>query len=175
MAKLKRADKEKYIEGLETRVRDAKSVSVVDYQGSDTHSLEDLRKKIAEAGGEFVVVKNTLLRLALTRGKYDTSTVAPGLEGPTAAVFAQEDEIAPIQVLGKAAEENAVKLKFGIFENKLIDKDKLTILSKLPTRPVLYGQVVGAVASPLYGLAYTLQANLQSLVYILKTRSEQAR
>jgi large subunit ribosomal protein L10 len=101
-------------------------------------------------------------------------TVEEGLNGPTAVVFANSDEIAPLQLIGKTIKEmEKPELKFGLFDSKFLDAQSLTVLSKLPGKQVLYGQLVSSLSGPAYGLVGVLNANLQQLVYILEQRRQQ--
>lgn len=180
---MKKAEKPFLVEDLKKRLEHAKSVVLLDYQGLTVKDSENLRRQVAEAGGKLVVAKNTLLKLALQKvskeGKvpkvpkaFDTSdifdTFDTFLQGPTAVVFAEIDEIGPLQKLGKfILEKGLPKLKFGIFGAEIFDADRLLTLSKLPGRNVLLARLVGTIAGPSYGLAGVLNANLQKLVYIL--------
>lgn len=170
ITKMKRSEKPFVVEDLAARIKDAKSVAVIDYQGLATKQLNELRKKIKGAEGVFVVAKNTLLKLAFKSADYSLPTT--DLTGPTAVVFANEDEIAPLQIIGKQASDSGLpKFKFGIFGGDFLDSEKLLSLSKLPGRQVLLGQLVGIIATPAYSLVGTLNGNLQKLIYILDTRS----
>lgn len=168
---MKRSEKPFVIEDLKKRIEDAKSLVALDYQGLTVKDAEGLRQSIKEAGGTLMVVKNTLLKLALKNSKVEE--VEKELQGPTAVVFAEEDEIAPLQKLGKFISGREVpKLKFGIFGSDIYGADKLLALSRLPGKNVLFGQLVGAIAGPQYGLVGVLQGNLQKLVYILDVKSK---
>lgn len=169
---MKRSEKPFVVEDLTARIKDAKSVVVVDYQGIATKSLNELRQKIKEAGGTFTVAKNTLLNLAFAKTDIDKD-IEKGLTGPTAVVFANEDEIAPLQIIGKQAQEAGLpKFKFGIFGGDFLDSEKLLSLSKLPGRQVLLGQLVGTIAGPAYSLVEILNGNLQKLIYILNEKAK---
>lgn len=172
---MKRAEKPFVIEDLKKRFEDAKSVVALDYQGLTVKDSEKLRRQITEAGGKLVVAKNTLLKLALKNAKVakvaKVEEVEKGLQGPTAVVFAEEDEVAPLQRLGKfIAEKGLPRLKFGIFGTEIFDAEKLLALSKLPGRNVLLGRLVGTIAGPSYALVGTLNANMQKLVYVLNAK-----
>lgn len=185
---MKKTEKPFLVEDLKKRFEDAKSVVALDYQGLTVKELNSLRNTIREAGGKLVVAKNTLLKLALQKvskeGKvpkvskaFDTSdifgTFDTFLQGPTAVVFAEEDEITPLQKLGKfMAEKGLPKLKFGIFGTDVFDGDRLLALAKLPGRNVLLAMLVGTIAGPQYGLVRVLNINLQRLVYILSIKSK---
>lgn len=164
---MKRSEKPFVVDELTAQIQSSKSVVVVDYQGMATKSLNELRRKIKEAGGTLAVTKNTLLSLALQKSKFQNPNSK--LEGPTAVVFAENDEIAPLQIIGKSIKEQGLpKLKFGIFGSDIMDSTKLLALSYLPGKNVLFGQLVGTIAQPAYALIGTLNGNLQKLVYILQ-------
>lgn len=168
---MKRSEKPFVVEDLAARIKDAKSVAVIDYQGLATKQLNELRKKIKGAGGVFVVAKNTLLKLAFKSTDYSLPTT--DLTGPTAVVFANEDEIAPLQIIGKQASDSRLpKFKFGIFGSSVLDSEKLLVMSNLPSKNVLFGQLVGTIAAPAYSLVGTLNGNLQKLVYILNAKAQ---
>lgn len=171
---MKRSEKPFVIEDLKKRIEDAKSFVAFDYQGLTVKDAEGLRQSIKEAGGTLLVVKNTLLKLALKNSKVEeVEEVEKELQGPTAVVFAEEDEIAPLQKLGKFISGREVpKLKFGIFGSDIYGADKLLALSRLPGKNVLFSRLVGAIAGPQYGLVGVLQGNLQKLVYILDVKSK---
>lgn len=171
---MKRSDKPKIVDELVNLTRDAKSITVVDYQKMGTKQLNELRQKVSKVGGSFVVAKNTLIELALKKaGVAKKSEIGDALVGPTALIIADDDEIAPLQVIGKSITETELpKLKFGIFDSKILSSDKLLILSKLPGKNVLFGKLVGIIAGPSYSLVRTLNGNLQKLVYILSERQK---
>ena len=169
-----KADKTKVVEQLVQQIKDAKSVTIIDYQGMANKQLGEIRQKIKKTGGSFLVAKNTLVKRALDEsGNKITPEVEKGLTGPTAVILANEDEIAPLQTLGKVILEfNLPKFKFGIFNSILLDSNKLLALSKLPGKSVLVSKLLGTLSCPQYQLVGVLNGNLQKLVYILNERSK---
>ncbi len=170
---MNKTDKQAFVENLREELKGSKALVLVNYAGLSVKSQQDLKKKLKEANGRMLVVKNTLLKLAAKEAKLDTTNFADTvLSGQTALILADEDPIAPIQVLGKFAKENEIpKFKIGIVEGMFQDEAGLTKLSTLPGRDALLGQVLGALMSPTYGLVGTLNGNLQKLVYILDQKS----
>lgn len=168
---MKKQEKQELVRKLAEALSAAKGVVVIDYQGLGTRDMEALRQGLREVGAKLMVVKNTLLKLALQK-----TEKLEELQGQSAVVIAQEDEIAPLQVIAKVAKEKEKPtFKFGILGQDVMDSAILSRLALLPTRNVLYAQLVGAIGSPIFGLAYTLQANLQSLVYILDTKAKTSK
>lgn len=173
---MRQTEKAILVDDLVARLKDAKSAVLVDYQGLSVKQLNELREKISEVGGSFSVVKNTLLKLALQKAESTKQKAEiKELEGPTALVLAEEDEIAPLQVIGHSISETDLpKLKLGFFDSNIYDAEKLLALSRLPGREALLGQLLGAVAGPQYALVNTLQGNLQKLVYVLNAKAQQS-
>jgi large subunit ribosomal protein L10 len=162
--------KTQIVEELEKKLQKAKSLVLVDYSGLSVSQQQELRKKVIEAGGEFTVTKNTLLKLAFEQSSIinHQSSIINFLIGPTATLFAYEDEIAAIKALVNFAEEFELpKIKAGFFEGKAVDKDFLVELAKIPSKQELITKLVYLVNSPIYGLANVLSANQRKLVVIL--------
>lgn len=171
-----KAEKVTLVDNLVAELKDAKSLVLVNYTGLNVKAQQDLKKRLKEVGGRMVVVKNTLLKRAFASAKInDKMATDEILSGQTALVLADNDPIAPIQVLGKFAKEAELpKFKVGIVEGTFQDEETLAKLSTLPGRDVLLGQVLGALISPKYGLVGVLQGNLQKLVYIVKQASNRS-
>lgn len=159
------------VQSFSEKLAKAKSLVLSDYSGLSVSQQEQLRKQIKEAGGEFTVVKNTLLKLALEKcGLPRELAESESLRGPTATLLAFEDEIAPIKILAQFSQEFEVpQVKAGIFEGRPISKEAILELAKIPGRQELQAQLLWTLGSPITGLAYVLEANLRSLVYILKS------
>lgn len=167
-------EKVKLVENLIEDLKGAKSVVLVNYSGLNVKAQQDLKGRLKSVGGRMVVVKNTLLKRAGESAKLDKNILEDSvLQGQTALVLADEDPVAPIQVMGKFAKEFELpKFKVGVVEGTFQDESSLTKLSTLPGRDVLLGQVLGALMASQYGLVGTLNANLQKLVFILSQASK---
>ena len=171
-----KTEKVSIVKELTEELKSATSTVLVDYKGLSVSAQQELKKRLKSVGANMKVVKNTLLKLAGKDAKLPedalTDTV---LSGPTALVMTEDDPIAPLQVLYKFAKEFEIpELKVGIIEKDFQDKVTLEILAQLPSKDVLVSQAVGTIAQPLYGIVGVLNANLQKLLYILKTKAEQS-
>lgn len=153
------------VASLKEKVSRAKSVILTDYRGLTHKQLEQLHGAVKKSDGEYVVVKNSLLRLALGKSKDEMGKT---YQGPVAALFAYGDEITPLKEMFKFIKTNALpKIKMAFFGETVYDETETTRLAKLPSKQELYGQVVSRVSGPLYGLVYALNGNIQKLVYVL--------
>ncbi len=169
---MKKQDKTVVIDKLSKDFSEAKSVTLVDFTGMNIQSQNDLKAKLREAKSRFVVAKNTLIKIALTNAKLPKEmTENEILSGQTAIILSSEDAVSPIQTAGKfAAENESLKFKAGVLEGLFQDKDSLMAVSKLPSKDVLVGQTVGAIAGPMYALISNLQANIQELLGTLSAK-----
>ena len=168
-----KAQKVTLVENLTKELQGAKSLVLVNYTGLNVKAQQELKKRLNEAEGYMVVVKNTLLKRAAKEANLDEGMLTDEvLQGQTALIVAKEDALAPIQVLGKFAKEFELpKFKVGIVDGTFQDEASLAKLSTLPGRDVILGQLLGSLMSPMYGLVGTLQSPMQKLVYILKTKA----
>lgn len=172
---MKKTEKALFVDNLTQELENAKSVILVNYSGLSVSMQQDLKKRLKEANSRMIVVKNTLLKLAGNNAKLPQESLEDSvLTGQNALIIADEDPIAPLQVIYKFAKEFEVpQFRVGIVEGSFQDKKSLEKLSTLPGKDGLLLQVLGTVASPTYMLVGTLEGNLQQLIYILETKSKQ--
>lgn len=166
-----RQKKETIVAELAEKAGKAKALVFTNYQGLTHIQLEQLKKALKKTNAEYVIAKNTLLKLALGQTQGDKE-----FELPTATLFIYEDIVAPLKELAKTIKNLKLPaIKFGILEGKLITEQEVLKISILPSREVLIAQVIGGMKSPLYGLHRALQWNIQKLVLTLgviqKTKS----
>ena len=163
-------DKVNLVSDLTPKLKTAKSLVFVNFAGLSVTLQQKLKKELKEVGANMTVIKNTLIKRAGLEAKISEEVLTSEvLSGQTALILTEGDSVAPIQVIGKFAKENNVpQFKVGIVDGNFTDKDGLTKISILPTKDILFSQVVGSLISPSYGLVGVLQGNLQKLIFILK-------
>ena len=161
-----RQQKEEIVKELSEKLQRAKAVVFTDFKGMTMKQLSDLRSKLADVNGEFSVTKNTLLERAFPLSTFQSPL--SNLDGPTATLFAYDDEISPIKTLVKALKDNAIgQIKLGFLGTELLDAAKIQQLATLPSKDELRAKTVGILVAPLQGIVGALQANLRNLVYAL--------
>lgn len=172
---MKKPEKVSFINQLSAEFKSSQSAIFVNYNKMDTKSIQALKKELKKAGAFLQVGKNTLIKLAAKEAGFpEESFQDTVLSGQTAVILGTEDAIAPIQVVGKFAKEREFpEIKSAVLDNVYYDKNGVLKLSTLPSKEVLYAQVVGGMSAPLYGLVGTLNANMQKLVWILKQKASQ--
>ncbi len=167
---MKKAEKIFFVENLTQELKSSSCCVLIDYTGLSVKMQQDLKKRLKTCSAQLLIVKNTLFKLAGKSAQLPDETLSDTvLSGQTALIITEMDSIAPLQILSKFAKENEIpNFKVGIVDGKFQDKASLIKLSQLPSKDVLYGQLVGSVAAPMYGIVATLQGNIQKLVYIIQ-------
>jgi len=171
---MKKTEKIMLVKNLAEELKSAESVILVDYSGMNVSSQQELKNRLREVEAKMIVVKNTLFKLAGKEAKLPKDALTDAvLKGQTALVISKKDPISPLSIVAKFAKEfDLTKLKVGIVEGSFQDTKALEVLSKLPGKEALQIQVLGTIAAPSHGLVGSLEANLQSLIYILEQKSK---
>jgi len=160
---LNRDEKAVVIDEIADQIRESEAVIAVDYRGISVPQAAQLRESLRGADSTFRVTKNTLTLLAA--GKAEQEALKDFLSGPTALTFVRGDAAAAAKAIAdfQKAQPDLLPFKGGTLNGAPIDAAQLGALAKLPTREVLYQQLVGIVASPISGLARTLSALIGGL------------
>lgn len=159
---------------LKDKIEKAKALFITDYRGLTHQQLEQLRKALKKVEAEFLVAKNTLMKIAIkesTTKQFNNLTIeqfSNSLNNPTATLFAFGDEITAIKELAKFIKNRELpKIKIGFFAGKTASDDDFNKLASLPTRDMLLTTLVIRMKSPIYDLHYALNWNLQRFVTVL--------
>ncbi|QZY54637.1 50S ribosomal protein L10 [Crassaminicella profunda] len=149
--------KKQVVEEIKEKFSKAQSAVVVDYRGLTVEEATQLRKNMREAGVEYKVYKNTLMRLAVKETEFEPLTA--DLTGPNAVAFGYEDPVTPAKILNDFAKEHkTLELKSAVVEGQYYGVDTIKEIAEIPSRDVLLAKLLGSIKSPLSNLAYLLQA-----------------
>jgi large subunit ribosomal protein L10 len=155
------------IKELTTLLRESELAVVADYRGLTVAALSQLRRSL-RGKAELHIAKNTLL----IRAAEDAAVpqLSQLLEGPTAVAFAREDISGTIKILNDFARTSRVlTVRGALFGPSIVLGDKVADLANVPTRPALYGQLVGSVLGPLNNLVGSLNQLYAQVVYALQS------
>jgi large subunit ribosomal protein L10 len=163
---MNREQKSAAIAEIAERIEESGAVFAVDYRGISVSQVAELRGRLREADASFKVVKNSLTERAADQ--VGAETLKEYLTGPTALTFVRGDvALAAKAVADYGRTTQLLPFKGGLMDGAPIDVEQIRALSRLPAREVLYGQLVGIVASPVSGLVRTLNALLGGLAVAL--------
>ena len=165
-------EKKAVVADLKEKLSAAKGGVLVNYRGLTVAQDTKLRRKFREAGVEYFVAKNTMIRLAAH--EIGIEDLDSHLEGPSAVAISATDPVAPAKVLVDFIKENKImEIKAGLVEGKVIDEAGVKELASLPSREVLLARVLAGMQSPIVGLVNVLQGNIRNLVYALEAVRKQ--
>ncbi|UTI65520.1 50S ribosomal protein L10 [Paraconexibacter antarcticus] len=163
---MNREQKATAIAEIAGQIQESEAIFAVDYRGITVAQVADLRTKLAESDASLRVVKNTLTERAADQT--ETEALKALLSGPTALAFVRGDVAGAAKALADAQRSTTfLAFKGGVLNGEALDAAQITALSKLPSRDVLYQQLVGLVASPLTGLARSLNGLIGGLAIAL--------
>ncbi len=150
-------NKKAIVAQLTERFQNAQAGVLADYRGLTVEQDTALRVKLREAGVEYTVLKNNLTRFAANAAGLEE--LDPILHGPTAVATSVDDVVAPAKVLVDFAKDNeALELKGGFVNGKVISLDEVKVYAAIPSKEVLISKMLGSLQSPISKLARTLQA-----------------
>src|ERR1700677_465424 len=147
---------------IATNIDESDAIFAVDFRGITVEQVAELRTKLRPADATFKVVKNSLTERAADQ--VGAESLKDFLAGPTALTFVRGDIATAAKVVADYARTTQLlPFKGGLMEGAPLDVEQIRSLSRLPSREVLYGQLVGVVASPIGGLVRSLNALISGL------------
>lgn len=157
---------------LTDRLNRAQMLLVADYRGLTVAELSELRKKVREKGGEVIIAKNTLTRLAAREaGKTE---IEEFLGGPTALAFSYDD----IPGVAKAiddffkASKKDIKIKGGLVGTSKITGADVERVSKMATREQSLAKILGGINAPASRIVGGLKGVMRNIAYILGAHAQ---
>lgn len=163
---MNREQKAATIEKLAGEISSSQAVFAVDYRGLSVPQAAELRSKLRDADASFRIVKNSLTERAADQ--VGAEPLKPMLSGPTALTFVRGDAaLAAKAIADYARATQLLPFKGGLMDGGVLDASQIIAISRLPSREVLYGQLVGVVASPVSGLVRTLGGLVSGLAVAL--------
>ncbi len=167
-----RTQKAAVIDEVAQQIQEAEAIYAVDYRGASVPQAAELRARLHEADATFRVVKNTLTERAADQA--GAEGLKAYLDGPTALTFVRGDAAAAAKALADFRRASGLlEFKGGWMNSEALSPEQMDAIARLPTREVLYGRLVGMVASPLTGLASALNGLIGGLARQLSQIAEQ--
>lgn len=163
---LSRADKNEMVTRYEEGLAAAPSAFLVGYKGISVPQVTELRAKVRDSGGQYLVVKNTLALRAIQGKPLDGLKAL--FEGPVAVVFGDGDPVALAKVLTDFAKTvPAIEFKGGLVDGQQVAAAEIKEIADLPSREALLAKLLFLLQSPIIRLARGLAAIPQQFVSVL--------
>ncbi len=169
-----REEKQQFVVEVRERLERADAVFLTDFTGLDVKAITHLRSEVRRAKGQFLVVKNRLLRRALE--DMNGPDLSNWLTGPTGVVFSDETVVDSARVIVDFAKENEGRpvFKVGLMETTVLLPEDFARVSKLPSRDELLSQVAGALEAPLSAFASVIEGKTREFVGLLDALRQQS-
>jgi large subunit ribosomal protein L10 len=166
-----RPEKVAVVEEVRGRLDASSAALLTEYRGLNVTAMAELRRALSEAGGEYKIYKNSLVRFAARDLGLELDTM---LLGPTAIAFVQGDPVNVAKALRDFARSHpALVVKGGLLGENVLDADGARALAEVEPREVLLARLAGAMAAPMVQFAGLLQALPRNLAYGLKALIDQ--
>jgi large subunit ribosomal protein L10 len=172
-----RPEKVAVVDEVRERFASSSAALLTEYRGLDVSALGELRRALRDAGGEYKVYKNTLVRFAAREAGLEIEEL---LTGPTAIAFVVErPDGAPADavLVAKALRDfartyPALVVKGGIMDDRSLSADDAKALADVEPREVLLARLAGGLAAPMQQFAGLLQALPRNFAYGLSALIE---
>ena len=169
---MNRSGKAAIIEAVKARADKASFAVITDFKGMTVEELTNLRVSLRKAGGEYLVVKNTLARIALTDGTHDA--IKDKFHDNCGVAFGFDDPVAVAKALSDFAKQSKLfELRCASLDGKAMDAAQIDALAKLPGREQLLGQLLGTMNAVPTNFVSLFANMVRGLLYALKGIEDQ--
>ncbi len=150
-------NKKVVVQEIKEKFEKAQSAVVVNYAGLNVDEATALRKNCREAGVEYKVYKNNLVKLAIKDTVFEGLT--EDLTGPNAIAFGFEDPVTPAKVVKDFKKEfKKLEFKAGVIDGTYCNEEEIVAVADIPSKEVLIAKLLGSFQAPVSNFAYLLQA-----------------
>ena len=164
-----RPEKKYLVEEVNRHLDKSSYVYLTNYERITVDEIADLREKLSEHNAEFHVIKNNIFGVAMA--SRNLPSLDEYLRGQTAIVVGGDDPSGVAKIVSDFFKKNEkVDLKAGVLDEKVLTKDEVIALSKLPGLESLRAQLLGLLAQPATGLVRVISAVPQNLVNVLQAK-----
>ncbi|OIO32675.1 MAG: 50S ribosomal protein L10 [Candidatus Omnitrophica bacterium CG1_02_40_15] len=167
MAKVALETKKSMVKEITSRLNSAETLIVTRYKGLSVHDINELRKELKRIAGEYLVVKNSMAKIALKDRV--NNRIAEFIQGEVGIIVYQKD----ISVISKALvkflkDHEPLKICGGFSSGEILSNKDIIAIASLPFREVLLAELANVLNSPIQGLAGSLNGIICKLLYALK-------
>ena len=157
-----KAFKDDKIKLIKEKIDKAQVAIVTEYKGLSVEEITKLRRALQKDGGDYMVTKNTLAKIAL-KGT-DFEVLADSLTGPIAIAFGFDDQVSPAKAVSKFIKDTKKgAILGGALDGKLLDAKEVEALAKLPSKEELIAKILGSINSPASGIVGSVNAVMAQL------------
>ncbi len=164
-------EKKEIVANYEKWIKESNAMYVLTYNKMRMQDIDALRAEAREIGGEFHVVKNTLMKIALK----NCGVEDPGYFNESSmAAFAFEDAPSLAKIIDKANSSDLFSIKGGFMDGAMLDASSVLALSKLPPLPQMRAQLLALIQTPATQLVRTVAEPARQIAAVIKAFSEKS-
>ena len=158
-----KAFKSEKIDAIKAKAEKAQVAILTEYKGYTVEEITNLRRNIQKDGGDYMVTKNTLAKIAL-KGT-DFEVLADSLTaGPVAIAFGFEDQVSPAKAVAKFIKDTKKgAILGGALDGNLLSAKEAEALAKMPSKEELLAKILGSINSPASGIVGSINAVMAQL------------
>ncbi len=164
---MKRNEKEQVVAKVAELMSNSSSLFFTDFGGMTVAQSNDLRREFQKSGVRYRVVKNTLIKKAMSVSSSD-ETAFKYLVGQTGIAFGIDDPVVPAKVLKKFFDKNQKPAtKAFVIDKQIFQGKKLAEFASMLSKPEMISAILGSLQSPVTGIAGSISAVMRDLVAVL--------
>ena len=157
-----KAFKSEKIDAIKSKIEKAQVALITEYKGYTVEEITNLRRELQKQGGDYMVTKNTLTKVAIKGTEYEA--MADLMKGPIAIAFGFEDQVSPAKVVSKFIKDSKKGEILGaVLEGNLLSASDAKALANLPSKEELYAKMLGSINSPASGIVGCVNGVMASL------------
>jgi len=157
-----KAFKSEKIDAIKSKVEKAQVALVTEYKGYTVEEITNLRRELQKQGGDYMVTKNTLAKVAIKGTQYEAMTDL--MKGPIAIAFGFDDQVSPAKVVSKFIKDTKKGEILGaVLDGKLLSVEETKALANLPSKEELYAKMLGSINSPATGITLGINGVMAAL------------
>lgn len=166
-----RREKEAVVATMQEKFKSMPMAVLTKFTGLNVQQVTTLRRELRGAGAEYMVVKNTLLRLAAKNT--DLELLSDHFRGPIAVALWGGDPVAVVKVMTEFSQEYpAFEIKAGVLEGHVLTPEQVKKLASLPSKEVLIAQLLSILQAVPTRFVRVINAPLQKLAWVLNAIKE---
>jgi len=167
---MKRNQKKQFIKNFKNILDNVGILVVTHYSGLKTTQTDELRLKIKEVGGKFIIVKNSLMKIILKDHKNDNFKAL--FNGPIALAYS-EDEVSAAKVAVNFSKDNDKLLILGgMTGDKFLEQKDVLEIATLPSLDEIRAKLVSLIQTPARNIAYALKFSANKLARVFNEYSK---
>jgi len=157
-----KAFKSEKIDAIKSKVEKAQVAIITEYKGYSVEEITNLRRALQKEGGDYMVTKNTLAKVAIKGTSYEA--MADLMKGPIAIAFGFDDQVSPAKVVSKFIKDSKKGEILGaVLDGNLLSASEAKALANLPSKEELYAKMLGSINSPATGITLGINGIMAAL------------